>query len=347
MYKASASERIEVLNYMKDTFQSDLRRDISLGLTSAQKAIPSKYFYDARGSRLFEEICSLPEYYQMRTELSILKRSAAHIMRNFGEVDIVELGSGGNLKVRTLLDACCRTSHAGICYVPVDVSESALVESSIQLRDFYPELKILGIVADFMKNIENIPAGRDSLFVFFGSTIGNFYLMDRVGLLKSVAARMGPDSRFLLGIDMIKPTGILERAYNDSRGVTAEFNKNILNVLNRELNACFDLSHFDHMAFYNADKEQVEMHLRANRNILVDIERLCLQVPMEKGETIHTEICGKFSRKSAAAMAEEAGLRINRWFTDTKGWFSLVELARMDQDITEEVSANQRKPFLV
>jgi L-histidine N-alpha-methyltransferase len=331
MHSVIASERIEIMDFMRNTFQSDIRRDILHGLTSSQKSVPSKYFYDAHGSQLFETICSLPEYYQTRTELSILKRSAEHIVRDLREADIVELGSGSNLKIRTLLDACFRSRQADICYVPVDVSKSAM-ESSAELLDFYPDLKILGIVGDFTKHMEKIPPGRKRLFLFFGSTIGNFRDKARIDLLMRVAGIMGPCDRFLLGIDMIKPADILERAYNDSRGVTAEFNKNILNVVNRELDADFDLSHFDHVAFYNADKERIEMHLRANRRLSVQIDAFSIRISMEKGETIHTEVCGKFSRESAVAMVEEAGLRIDRWYSDPLGWFSLLELTRMDRE---------------
>jgi L-histidine N-alpha-methyltransferase len=335
MHSVLASERIEIMDYGKNTFRSDIRKDVLRGLTSRQKSIPSKYFYDAYGSRLFETICSLPEYYQTRTELSILKNSAGHIVRDLREADIVELGSGSNLKVRTLLDACFRTEPADICYVPVDVSESALVDSSAELLNLYPELKIVGIVADFTKHIEKIPTGRQRLFVFFGSTIGNFGDEARLCLLKRVAGMMGTGDRFLLGIDMIKPAEVLERAYNDSRGVTEEFNKNILNTLNRELRADFDLSHFDHVAFYNAGRERVEMHLRANRRVTAHIDALDIQVSLKKDETIHTEICGKFSRESARAMTAEAGLRIGGWYSDPRGWFSLVELTRMDQKSAE------------
>jgi L-histidine N-alpha-methyltransferase len=252
-------------------------------------------------------------------------------VRDLREADIVELGSGSNLKIRTLLDACFRSRQADICYVPVDVSKSAM-ESSAELLDFYPDLKILGIVGDFTKHMEKIPPGRKRLFLFFGSTIGNFRDKARIDLLMRVAGIMGPCDRFLLGIDMIQPADILERAYNDSRGVTAEFNKNILNVVNRELDADFDLSHFDHVAFYNADKERIEMHLRANRRLSVQIDAFSIRISMEKGETIHTEVCGKFSRESAVAMVEEAGLRIDRWYSDPLGWFSLLELTRMDRE---------------
>jgi L-histidine N-alpha-methyltransferase len=330
MRSALDSERFEILDYMRDTFRDDIKRDVLRGLTSKQKSIPSKYFYDAYGSRLFEEICSLPEYYQTRTELWILKKFAAEIVRDLSKADIVELGSGSNLKIRTLLDACFRTSQTDIRYVPVDVSGSALSKSSAELLDFYPGLKIVGIVADFTKNIQKIPRGRKRLFLFLGSTIGNFSREERIGLLKNAAGIMGPGDRFILGIDMIKPVDVLERAYNDGRGVTAEFNRNILNVLNRELNADLDPSHFDHVAFYSADRERVEMHLRANRGIAVEIAGVGMQVSMEKGETIRTEICGKFRRESAEAMAEEAGLITVRWFTDPQGCFSLAELTRMD-----------------
>jgi L-histidine N-alpha-methyltransferase len=332
MYSTLDSERIEIIDYIKGTFRSDIKRDVLRGLTSAQKSIPSKYFYDAHGSRLFETICSLPEYYQTRTELSILERSAADIMRDLGEADIVELGSGSNQKIRTLLDACYRRRQTDICYVPIDVSEAALVESSAELLSCYPELRIVGIVADFTKHIEKIPPGRQKLLVFFGSTIGNFGEEARIALLKRLARMMRPGDRFLLGIDMIKRAEVLEMAYNDSRGVTAEFNKNILYVVNRELKADFDPSCFDHVAFYDAERERVEMHLRANRSVSVKISGLRLHFRLKKDETIRTEICGKFSRESAEAMSEEAGLRINRWYSDPRCWFSLIELARMDKE---------------
>ncbi|NTU43429.1 MAG: L-histidine N(alpha)-methyltransferase [Nitrospirales bacterium] len=327
MNNALATGRIEIMNYMKDSFHFDLKSDVLLGLTSEQKSLPSKYFYDARGSELFDSICRLPEYYQTRTELSILRSSAGRIVEDMQGGDIVELGSGANLKIRALLDASFRDCRADICYVPVDVSESALLESSAELLEIYPGLKIRGIVADFMKHMEKIPEGRKRLFLFFGSTIGNFSDEERRYLLESVAGRMEPEDRFLLGIDMIKPADLLERAYNDRQGITAEFNRNILRVLNRELGADFETSHFDHLAFYNDKKEQVEMHLRANRDISAEIRGLGLRIDMDKGETIHTEICRKFSMASAGAMAEEAGLRIGRSFSDPQGWFSLLELA--------------------
>jgi L-histidine Nalpha-methyltransferase len=319
-----AAGRIEIVNSIRENFQADIEKDIYTGLTAARRYIPSKYFYDSRGSVLFELICSLQEYYQTRTELAILHDTAPEIMAGFGSGYLIELGSGSNTKIRTLLDAAACPQD--ICYMPIDVSESALFGAARELLSIYHFLKVRGMVADFTKHIGEIPRDRDKLLVFFGSTIGNFDEENRRRLLKSIARLMGPEDRFLIGIDMIKPKGVLERAYNDLRGVTAEFNKNILNVVNRELGADFDTGHFDHLAYFDEDKERVEMHLRANRRVSVAIGQLGIRIPFEKDETIHTEICTKFSRQSAARMADDAGLKIRRWFTDSKEWFSLIEL---------------------
>jgi L-histidine N-alpha-methyltransferase len=319
--------RIEIINCMRDTFHGDISSDVFNGLTSPKKSIPSKYFYDERGSRLFEQICLLPEYYQTRTELSILRANATDIMRKFGKGCLIELGSGANWKVRTLLDAAAHSGASDICYLPVDVSESALYKAAHDLKQRYPGLKVTGMIADFTKHIGRIPEDRNKLFLFFGSTIGNFDEEERSGLLRSIAGQMEPDDRFLVGIDMIKDALMLERAYNDSLGVTAEFNRNVLNVINRELAADFDTWDFDHLAFFDAGKERVEMHLRANRKSSAFLGTLGLRADMEEGETIHTEICKKFSRESAEKMAYEAGLKIDKWFSDPRGWFSLIELA--------------------
>lgn len=317
---------INVRNFMNDTYRSEIRKDILHGLTASQKFIPSKYFYDARGSQLFEEICVLPEYYPTRTEMSILKHGAPDIMSSFQNGDLVELGSGANWKIRMLLDAADESKLPTLRYVPVDVSETTLIAASEELLEIYPELEVLGIVADFTRHMDVIPHDRPKLIVFFGSTIGNFNEEESITFLRRVSNSMKPGDRFLMGLDMLKPKKTLEEAYNDSQGITSEFNKNVLSVLNRELNANFNLSYFDHIAFFDEEKEQVEMHLRANRNVLVEISDLELIVELEKGETIHTEICRKFSRASAEQMVCEAGLIITQWFSDAKEWFSLAEL---------------------
>jgi L-histidine N-alpha-methyltransferase len=327
MQTTRTEERIEISNLLSDAVAANREEEIRRGLTAAQKTVPSRYFYDARGSRLFERICDLPEYYQTRTELSILRAAAGELTEDFREGDIIELGSGANIKIRTILDAAFSRGPADLRYIPVDVSEAALVEASKELVDLYPSLRVSGVVADFTRQLAEIPAERRSkLVLFFGGTIGNFDGTQRSRLLKNIGGLMRPDDRFLLGIDMIKQKEVLERAYNDRTGITAEFNRNILRVLNRELDADFEADRFSHLAFYNEDKERIEMHLVADRRMSVAIRRAGLRIELREGETIRTEICGKFSRKSAEAMADEAGLTVTRWFSDRRGWFSVIEL---------------------
>ena len=320
--------RLQVQNYLEPSFSFDIGQDVLSGMTANKKFIPSKYFYDQRGSELFNMICTLPEYYLTRTELSILKANGFDIMNTMEEGDLVEMGSGANWKVRRLLDSVKDPGKENIRYVPVDVSESALVDASEELIRLYPALKVLGIVADFTRHMHIIPRDLLKLIVFFGSTIGNFDEEESRRLLQNVAHSIQAEDRFLIGFDMLKPRPLLETAYNDHRGVTAEFNKNILNVVNHELNANFDPSLFEHLAFFHEENERVEMHLRANRTHSVDIRDLELSVNFDKGETIHTENCRKFSEERALTMFSEAGLEVERWFTDEKKWFSLVELRR-------------------
>ena len=317
---------METINYINNTYHDDIKQDVQSGLTASQKFIPSKYFYDARGSALFEKICGLPEYYPTRTELSILRDVAPSIMHYSRQGDIVELGAGSNRKIRTLLDIVPKNKLSNIRYIPVDVSEAALEASLEELLKMYPGLKLTAIVADFTRHLEMIPCGREKLFVLFGSTIGNFNEDEGDVFLKSVAGSMGKGDRFLLGIDMLKPRDILEGAYNDSSGITAEFNKNILNVLNRDLGADFNLEHFHHRAVFNAEKERIEMYLQANVDVAVEISSLGLTVELEEGENILTEICRKFTKDSVDRMAFNAGLNVTKWFSDPKGWVSLVEM---------------------
>jgi len=324
--QSSESPRFEIYNYVTESFYHELSQDVFTGLTTDQKSIPSKYFYDERGSKLYEQICKLPEYYLTRTELSILQEKAEVIMEPFETGDLVELGSGANWKISKLIDAANDPQGAHIRYVPVDVSESALVAASKDLLTNYPKLRVLGIVADFTRHMEVIPDDSAKLIIFFGSTIGNLNEAESQHFLRNVANALQPEDRFLIGLDMIKPMDILEAAYNDAQGVTSAFNKNILQVINRELHSDFDPSVFEHRAFYNGEQEQVEMYLQATRKMTVEIKDLDLSVEFEKGETIHTEICRKFSEESALKMFSEVGLKVERWFTDPKGWFSLVEV---------------------
>lgn len=322
--------RIEVRSHLAGTFHEEITRDVYQGLTSSQKNIPSKYFYDARGSELFERICRLPEYYPTRTEMSILENAAPGIMRSFEKGDLVELGSGANWKIRMLLDAAGKNRIPHLRYVPVDVSRTALVNAAEELVEMYPGLEVMGIVADFTVHLDRIPADRPRLIFFLGSTIGNLDISARTGFLRMVADTMNARDRFLVGFDMLKPKETLETAYNDSLGVTSKFNKNLLHVLNRELNADFNPSHFEHVAFFNEKKERVEIHLQANRRVEVTIDDLDLIVELDKDETIHTEICTKFSKDHVEQMVDESGLRITQWFFDQRGWFSITELALKD-----------------
>ncbi|HUV02933.1 MAG TPA: L-histidine N(alpha)-methyltransferase [Desulfobacteria bacterium] len=326
--QSSKSPRFEIRNYVTESFYHELSQDVFMGLTADQKSIPSKYFYDKRGSKLYEQICKLPEYYLTRTELSILQEKSEAIMEPFETGDLVELGSGANWKISKLIDAADGPQGAHIRYVPVDVSESALVAAAEDLLTNYPRLRVLGIVADFTRHMEVIPDDSAKLIIFFGSTIGNLTGAESQHFLRNVANALQPEDRFLIGLDMIKPRDILEAAYNDAQGVTSAFNKNILRVINQELHSDFDPSGFEHRAFYSDEHEQVEMHLQANQKTTVEITDLDLSVELEKGETIHTEICRKFSEESALKMFSEVGLKVEHWFTDPKGWFSLVEVVR-------------------
>jgi L-histidine N-alpha-methyltransferase len=300
--------------------------DVWTGLTAVRKYIPSKYFYDARGSQLFEEICRLPEYYPTRTELRILHNYAEALTKEFRRGNLVELGSGSHRKICILLDALGSKRRAAVTYMPVDVSYAALRESAQELTSEYPELNIKCVVADFTRDLYRIQSDRSKLVLFFGSTIGNLNELESRSFLKGIARILNSGDRFLLGLDMLKPVHILEAAYNDSQNVTAEFNKNILVVLNRELGANFRTGDFDHLAFFNEPLERMEMHLRARCKIHVEIQRIELSFTIEQGQTIQTEICRKFSRSSAEKMICDAGLQVKRWYSDPRGWFSIAEI---------------------
>jgi L-histidine N-alpha-methyltransferase len=311
---------------LRERAEKQIAEDVRRGLSARRKTLPSKYFYDARGSRLFEQISGLPEYYQTRIEMSILRDNATILTENFHNGDLVELGSGANWKIRRLLESMGRSRLSQTRYVPVDVSQTALVAASKGLLKLYPELTVMGIVGDFTKHLPQLPCGRMKLILFFGSTIGNLSITESRSFLAEVASTLCPGDRFLLGLDMIKPMEVLNAAYNDSQGVTEQFNKNVLYVINRELGADFNTDDFEHLAFYNPQLERVEMHLRAIRPLLVEIADLELSVSFEAGETVLTEISRKFSRNSAARMVQEAGLSIARWHSDPNEWFSIAEI---------------------
>jgi L-histidine N-alpha-methyltransferase len=322
-------ESFEIRNHLKNDFRQEMIHDVREGMSRPQKSLPCKYFYDAYGSKLFERICCAPEYYLTHTELSILDRSGSEIMGFFdGDGgDLVELGSGANWKIRKLLDSLDDHALERLRYIPVDISDVSLKRASGELLELYGGLRIVGLVADFTRHLRMLP-NRRKFIVFFGSTIGNFDRDEALTFLRNIRGIMSKEDRFLIGIDMVKSPEIIEAAYNDKGGLTERFNLNILANINRELNADFNLDDFSHLAFFDPEKERVEMHLEANRPVRVHIADLSLSVDLKRGETIHTENCQKFNTTSATRMFREAGLREKAWHTEPNGWFSLVELEK-------------------
>jgi len=320
----SVKDEVRVINRLDGKFRAGISDDAKMGLSASQRWIPCKYFYDTRGSELFEEICQLPEYYPTRTELSILKAAAPEIMRDFSCRDLVELGSGAIVKIRVLLDAAGKRNRGSMRYIPVDISESAITAACGDLTAMYPELRVLGVVADFTRQMDTVPIECPSMICFLGGTIGNMELEESLSFLNGIARNLDPDDRVMIGFDMVKDRRILEAAYNDSRGITAQFNKNVLRVLNNELEADFDERDFDHLAFFNESESRIEMHLVANSDIRVNIPSVGMQMEVKKGETIHTENSRKFTSEAIEDMAERAGLTVQEWYSDKDNWFCLA-----------------------
>lgn len=302
--------------------EAQLRRDAREGLTSPQKSIPSKWFYDYTGSMLFDEITRLPEYYLTRSERQILRERAAAIVAETGSDTLVELGCGLSEKTRVLLDAFERKGNLKR-FLPFDVDGEVLQMAAGELLERYPGLEVQGIVGDFERHLDAIEVPGRSLVIFLGSTIGNLDGPQRKGMLSSLAASLKPGDFFLLGVDLVKDVEVIEAAYNDSAGVSAAFNKNILSVLNSRLGGNFDVDRFDHVAKFNPETEQMEMYLKAGVAQRVRLDLLNLDVCFEPGETIHTEISAKFRREGIESELEEAGLHPRRWWTDADGNFAL------------------------
>ncbi len=317
--------RLEIQVFRPQADSADLAADVQRGLSLPQKALPPKYFYDERGARLFDAICELPEYYLTRTEAALLDQIAGEIAERVRPADLVELGSGASRKTRILLDAL--TQRGDLRYVPIDVSESMLRESALVLRHSYPRLRVHAVVADYERDLHHLPASPRRLLIFLGSTIGNLTPAAMRVFLHQLRAQLGPDDYFLLGVDLLKPTDTLEAAYNDAAGLTAEFNRNILHVLNRELEADFVPECFEHVAFFNAERSQIEMHLRVRSAQQVFIRRLDWTVHFAAGEMLHTEISRKFTRAEVEAALGAAGLHLAGWYTPQNDYFGLA-LAR-------------------
>ena len=297
--------------------------EVAAGLSAPQKELPPKYFYDQRGSELFEEITRLPEYYPTRTERALLEGWMPELIPQIGTRTLVELGAGSAEKSRIILDAM-RASGQAELYVPIDVSATFLSLTAATLRREYPGLTVEPAVADISEEL-NLPRRmpHPALFAFLGSTIGNFYPPAAIRLLGRVRAALSPSDRFLMGVDLRKDIGRIEAAYNDSAGVTAEFNRNMLLVLNHELGADFDPLAFEHLAFYERVAHRIEMHLVSTRAQRVTIPGVG-EVAFAKGQSIRTEISTKYDRASVAQLFDAAGLRIEAWPTDPHTPFGLV-----------------------
>ena len=322
------SDDLRIESWLSEQDERMLANDVLDGLTRPFKELPPKHFYDTRGSELFDRICDLPEYYPTRTEKHILERNVEEIIAHTRAGELVELGSGAADKARIVLDAMERAGTLEH-YVPLDVSETVVEEAARQLVDEYEGLKVHGVVGDFERHLERVPDGREvpRIVALLGGTIGNFPPGTRRVLLRNIAALLGPDDRLLLGTDLVKEPAIIEAAYDDAEGVTAEFNRNVLHVINRELDADFAPDAFEHIAFFDRRHEWVEMRLRATRPCSVLIGDLDLRIEFAAGEEVRTEISAKFTRARLEADYRAAGLALERWYTDPDELFAL-SLAR-------------------
>jgi L-histidine Nalpha-methyltransferase len=304
--------------------ERSLADDALDGLTRPFKELPPKHFYDARGAQLFDRICELPEYYPTRAERAILQASAQELAETTGAVELVELGSGTAAKTRVLLDAL---HAAGTLrrYIPVDVTESMVRDCARELTAEYPGLRVHGVIGDFERHLVHVPPAEGPRVVaFLGGTIGNFPPGSRRRFLRSLARLLGEDDHLLMGTDLVKDPGVLRRAYDDSAGVTAEFNRNVLRVLNRELDADFDPQDFEHVALFDSEHEWIEMRLRARREHTVHVRALELPVHFRAGEELRTEISAKFTPERVRGDLAAAGLELERWLTDPDELFALT-----------------------
>ncbi|MFC8867362.1 L-histidine N(alpha)-methyltransferase [Streptomyces sp. NPDC057148] len=306
----------------EDATDAALRDDVLAGLSSAPKWLPPKWFYDARGSELFEEITALPEYYPTRAEREILVDRAGEIATATGARTLVELGSGSSEKTRVLLDAL--TERTGLCgYVPVDVSESALTQAGQALVAERPDLRVHALIADFTSGLTLPETPGPRLVAFLGGTIGNLLPEERAAFLTAVRDLLSPGDALLLGTDLVKDEGVLVRAYDDAAGVTAAFNKNVLSVINRELAADFAPAAFEHVALWNAEREWIEMRLRSRTAQTVKVQALDLAVDFAAGEELRTEVSAKFRQDGVRAELAGAGLDLTHWWTDGEDRFAL------------------------
>ncbi len=325
---STTAERITIqVNLPPGGPLSGMAADVRAGLTSPFKELSPRYFYDERGSELFEQITELEEYYPTRCERTILEHRAAEICEAANRpASLIELGSGSARKTQVLLDAM-RDAGCLETYCPVDISEEITRETAERIAREYDGISVRGLVCDFEFDLERVPVGGPRVIALLGGTIGNFAPHQRAGFLRRISNLLGPEDRFLLGTDLVKEPRILEAAYNDSEGVTAEFNKNVLAVLNRELGADFEIGSFEHVARWDPENLWVDIRLRSLANQVVNVSALDMLVPFGAGEEMRTEISTKFLRPGLEGIYREAGLELTDWWTDPEGLYAL-SLAR-------------------
>ncbi|MFD8671659.1 L-histidine N(alpha)-methyltransferase [Streptomyces seoulensis] len=303
----------------EDATDAALRADVLDGLSTDPKTLPPKWFYDARGSELFERITELDEYYPTRAEREILQNRSGEIAAASGARTLIELGSGSSTKTRLLIDALTSLE----AYVPVDVSESALVQAGQALTGERPGLAVHALIADFTQPMTLPETPGPRLVAFLGGTLGNLLPAERSDFLAGVRAMLAPGDGLLLGTDLVKDEAVLVRAYDDASGVTAAFNKNVLSVVDRELGADFDPDAFDHVARWDPEREWIEMRLRSRTAQTVKIPALGMVVDFAAGEEMRTEVSAKFRREGVAAELDKAGLELTHWWTDSEDRFAL------------------------
>jgi len=326
-YSTSVESRLKIQYLQQPTpkVASPAGSDVVKGLTNHPKYLSPRYFYDDRGSELFEQICELPEYYLTRTETVILQHCAEEIANITGACELIELGSGSSTKTRILLDAY---QHKGypLRYLPIDVSAGILEASARQLLVDYPSLQVHALAGTYEQALGQLQQSElpNRIIGFIGSTLGNLNPQECDDFLSQITAALQLGEYFLLGVDLQKPKDILEAAYNDSAGVTAAFNLNILNHLNRRFDGNFDLNKFEHWAFYNETKHQIEMHLRSLESQTVELRSLNLKIDFEKGETINTEISRKFDINGIQELLKSKGFLPQKVWTDDNQWFGLI-----------------------
>lgn len=319
-----AASKVRIENYLRKISKKSLIKDIVIGLKSIPKRISSVYFYDQKGSKLFEKITKLPEYYLTRSEKSIIPKIAQSLAYDWEGGTIVELGNGDPSKIMLLLQEFSQKQLAKTLYVPVDVSESAIRESIAFLSKRFPFLEINGLIADFMKHLNFIPRKERHIFCFFGSTIGNLSREDAKSFVRNISMNMSKGDLFLIGLDRVKDLATVEAAYNDMAGITEAFNKNCLSVINGIIDSNFNTDDFRHVAFYNREKQRIEMHLEACFDIEICSPEFAAPLVIKKGERIHTENSHKFNDDHIRELQKCGNFQIRECIEDKLGWFSIV-----------------------